>query len=427
MLSLAEVVREVTRHEYFARDGGGKLYHYDRGAYSPNGEAFVTKRVKQVYLLKGSENEWSSYRTREVVKFILADAQFLWDKPPLDRINLVNGLLDLGSRQLSEHSPSFLWPIQIPVEYNPSETCGAWDWFIEQVFPEDSIHIAYEIAGILLYPDRSFQKAILLPGAGGNGKSTYLQGLTSFIGKENVTNLSLHDLEENRFAAARLYGKLANICPDLPSADLFGTSVFKALTGTDRITGEYKYKDSFEFEPFAKLLFSTNRPPRTNDTSNGFWDRWIVIPFEREFRGNEQEIPRNDLDNWLSRPDELSGLLNKALGALSNVQKRGGVDVTPSLARGQQEFRETSDPLAVWLDKFTQLDSAAFESKRRLIDAYNQDCDDKKRPQITNKAFGSAFKKLRPSLEEGQRTIEGKRQDVYLGIKFKKINFSSKL
>jgi phage/plasmid-associated DNA primase len=37
---------------------------------------------------------------------------------------------------------------------------------------------------------------------------------------------------------------LANICADLPATDLKGFSVFKCITGGDRITAERKYHDS---------------------------------------------------------------------------------------------------------------------------------------------------------------------------------------
>ena len=40
-----------------------------------------------------------------------------------------------------------------------------------------------------------------------------------------------------------------------------GTSVFKALTGGDPLTAEYKVKDAFEFIPCARLIFSANHPP----------------------------------------------------------------------------------------------------------------------------------------------------------------------
>src|SRR5207302_650232 len=128
----------------------------------------------------------------------------------------------------------------------------------DDTFPPDARAVAWEILADLLTPDRSIQKAALLAGEGGNGKSRFLAATSAFAGRRNVANLSLHKIEADRFAAARLLGKLANICADLPSDHLTGTSVFKAITGGDAIAAEYKYRDSFEFAPFCRLLFSAN-------------------------------------------------------------------------------------------------------------------------------------------------------------------------
>ena len=114
-------------------------------------------------------------------------------------------------------------------------------------------------------------------------------------------------IEADRFAVSRLVGKLANVCPDLPSSDLVGTSMFKALTGGDRVTAEYKYRDSFDFEPFARLIFSANSLPRSGDMSSAFYRRWIVVPFERTFEeGTRGHVPSKELDARLSNPSELS-------------------------------------------------------------------------------------------------------------------------
>jgi phage/plasmid-associated DNA primase len=111
------------------------------------------------------------------------------------------------------------------------------------------------------------------------------------VGPENVSHLSLQKLEADRFAPARLYGKLANICPDLPSERMLGSAVFKAITGCDRITGEFKYQDSFEFTPFARLLISANHLPASRDASKAFFDRWLMIPFHAGFRNTRKEPP----------------------------------------------------------------------------------------------------------------------------------------
>jgi putative DNA primase/helicase len=105
------------------------------------------------------------------------------------------------------------------VKFDPTARCPRWKKFIREVFPGVSGAIAWEIKAWLMTPNTSIQKAILLLGDGANGKSTYLRGVMAFIGKPNIAAVSLHKLENDRFSAARLIGRLANICSDLPSTD----------------------------------------------------------------------------------------------------------------------------------------------------------------------------------------------------------------
>src|SRR5579872_1354395 len=161
--------------------------------------------------------------------------------------------------------------------------------------------------------------------------------------------VSLHKLENDRFSAARLIGKLSNICPDLPGTDLTSTSVFKAVTGGDTMMAEYKFKDSFEFVPYSRLIFSANHPPKSQDASSAFFRRWIVVPFDRTFAdGDPETIPSDKLDAILSDPAELSGVLNKALEALAAIRTRG-LSESDSSRRATDEFRQATDPIAVWL------------------------------------------------------------------------------
>ena len=101
------------------------------------------------------------------------------------------------------------------------------------------------------------------------------------------------------------------------------SAVFKAITGGDRITAEQKYRDSFEFTPFVRLLFSANQLPANRYSSRAYYERWLIIPFERSFRHTRQEIPRQVLDHDLARPDELSGALNLGLPAIRRLRAAG--------------------------------------------------------------------------------------------------------
>ena len=311
--------------------------------------------------------------------------------------------------------PRYLSVVQLPVRYDPKATCPNIEAFVASTFPPDANDLAWEIAGVLMVPATWLQRAILLLGEGCNGKSVWLSLLVRFIGKHNVATMPLHKLEIDKFAVSRLVGKLANICADLPSEHLAGTSTFKALTGGDTLNAEYKFKDSFDLEPFARLVFSANHPPRSADSSAAFFRRWVVIPFDHTF-GPDEQIPRDVLDARLQAPEELSGLLNKALDGLRRVQRQRRFSEAESTQAAWRDFHSTTDPLAVWLDRYTVDDPDCIVTKQTLRVAYNAQVERDGRPAMTAKAFGQALYKLRPNIEETQRTVGGKYQWCYIGI-----------
>ena len=406
----------ITAKHQFAKDTGGKLYVYRDGCYRPDGASVVHRQVKIIMEHLRQAPRWSSHKSEETLKYITVDAPVLLERPLRDAVNVLNGLLDVTTRKLMPHSPDFLSPVQLPMKFDPAARCPHWDDFTAATFPEDAEPIAWEIPAWLMTPDSSIQKAILLMGDGANGKSTYLSAVLAFIGRHNASAVSLHKLENDRFSVARLVGKLANICPDLPSTDLISTSVFKAITGGDAMLAERKFEESFEFTPYSRLVFSANHPPKSQDASGAFFRRWITVPFERTFtEGAKGTIPRAELDAMLADPEELSGVLNKALLALESL-RRNGFTECDSTRRAMDEFRQATDPMAVWLDTATVLLPQAFVVQDRLWQEYNKACDAAGRPTLSKTAFGRSLKKLRPAVTDARRTLNADRPWVYAGI-----------
>ncbi len=364
----------IVAKEHFARNGSGVLYVYRGGVYRPDGELLIRQRVKHLLLDYDCSEMWSKRLASEIIEFIALDVPELPERPSTELINVENGFLNVKTRQLFPHSPDLLSTIRIPVTFDPQAGCSEIEKFISEVLSEDAIPLAWEILGDLLTPDRSVQKAICLLGEGGNGKSVFLDLATRFVGAENVCHLSLQRLEADRFSAARLYGKLANICPDLPGERLASSAMFKAITGCDRITAEVKYRDSFEFAPFARLLFSANRLPGSNDASQAFFDRWLIVPFQERFRQTRREIPRRILEWRLGSPSELSGALNKALDGLERVRKCFRF-TEPGGSRAElRRYQATNDALAAWLDEHTVASPEEIVSQSDLHRAYASHC-----------------------------------------------------
>ena len=148
----------------------------------------------------------------------------------------------------------------------------------------------------------------------------------------------------------------------------------------------------------------------------------MPIPF-RAIVGREGEqghTPRAQLDSTLADPRELSGVLNKALTALKRLQERGALRESETMRAAWDEFRQATDPLAVWLDRDAVEHPRARVLRRKLLQAYNADCERHGRPPLTEQSFGRAIRRLRPAIKEAQRTIDGKsKQWVWLGIGLK--------
>lgn len=263
----------------------------------------------------------------------------------------------------------------------------------------------------------SDQTAVLAVGPGGNGKSTLLDAVVAALGKDNVSGLSLQRLESDKFAVVRLLGKLANVCADLPSDHLTSASTFKALTGGDRLTAERKFQGSFEFTPFCRLIFSTNHYPQSKDSSQAFFRRWYVVSFEAVLEPGEI-IP--DLAGQLANSKELSGALtgalNRAIALLPNMMARGGLSQNETTRTAKMEFQQMTDPLAAWVDRYTVLTPEGMVTKKDLFLAYNGAAEVAGRPPISPKALYAGVKRLRPTIQEAQRSVRGSVHWVFLGL-----------
>jgi len=413
-----ELAESICQDNHFARDAGGKLYRYNSGTYRTKAEQYIKAQVKKLCIEWGKTKAWTRRLADEVVEFIRVDTCELWDRPPLDVVNVQNGLLRLTDGELLPHTPEHLSPVQLPVTYDPKATCPFIDKFISEVFPEDAVALGYELPAWLMTPDTSIQKAVLLLGAGGNGKSTYLAMVMAFLGRGNCVGLSLHKLESDKFAVARLLGKLANICPDLPTEHLSGTNTFKSITGTDfGLEGEIKFRDGFSFDPYCRLIFSANSPPRSSDASEGFFDRWLVVPFDARFRGTKKELTRKEIDSKLADPKELSGFLNRAVAAWQEIQHRSNRLSEPqSVLEAWEEFHATTDPLAVWLERHTIDHPDAVVPMQVLRTAYGAACEQAGRPTPTKTAFGQMIRRAKPEVRDKQRTVNSRLQWCYVGI-----------
>ena len=100
----------------------------------------------------------------------------------------------------------------------------------------------------------------MLAGPPDQGKSKFVESSERLLGKQNVSHRTMRQLTEDRFFRAALYGKLANVFADLESKRLRSISMFKVIAAGDQLDAEHKFRNSFSFPPYAKLIYSANQP-----------------------------------------------------------------------------------------------------------------------------------------------------------------------
>jgi putative DNA primase/helicase len=385
------------------------LYVFREGAYRPNGEDNLRARITALL-----GDEWRKRRADETIAYLRDSAPRLWARPPRDRINVANGILDLGSRRLEPHDPAFLSPVQLGAAYDPDAECPAIDRFLADVLDPELVPLVYELVGYLATPDNALQVAVMLLGEGSNGKSTLLALLTRLLGPENVAAVALHRLDEDRFSAAELEGKLANVFADLDARALQASSIFKAITGGDAISGERKYHPAFRFTPFARLLYSANEPPPTPDSSHAFFRRWLILPFERRF--TRDAVDRYILDR-LATDSEISGLLNRGLDALPTLLARGGFAATEKTTKAAEQFRTDSDSVAGFLGESYVIDPdpAARIPRANLFQAYRFWCTENNRGALGKQRFNRRIVALYPAVTVVQAAGVEHWQGIRLG------------
>ena len=135
------------------------------------------------------------------------------------KLNISNGVLDLNTYQMSEHSKEHFFKWKIPVAYDPKAQCPRWLEFLDSVFEGDKtlVDAAQRIFGYILMGGRPFlHRAFVLYGEGRNGKSVFLNTLMKIIGEANFSTVSLSNLDKP-FSAVMLDGKIANILEETPT------------------------------------------------------------------------------------------------------------------------------------------------------------------------------------------------------------------
>jgi P4 family phage/plasmid primase-like protien len=387
------------------------VYNTETNIYQPFGETVIQEEMTKIL----DENTKAHYFV-DVLFFIKGSTYF--DRPRClpNKIVLNNGILDMETLALEPFNTKDFLLIHVPVTYDKTAGCPLIEQFIKEVVGPEQLPIIQEWLGYQLYLGLPFHKSIILLGGGDNGKSTLINLIGRFLGKENMSSVTLQALCSNRFAQANLYSKLANLCADLPDRALGHTGMFKMLVGGDMVPAERKFKDPFEFENTCKLTFSANKIPQTTDDTIAYFRRWIII-FCQNYFPPEKANPK--ILDYICTPQEFSGLLNWALDGLKRLMENGQFSLSRTWEQERERYLASSNSAQAFIEKAIEYsDEGESIAKEDLYEAYVKYCKQNGLPTLRQAELTQNLKLVIPEVKESRLRIGKNRTYAWKNIRF---------
>ena len=327
-----------------------------------------------------------------------------------------NGLYNINDDNLIPFSPGYVITNKIDWDYNPNAYHELADEVLNNIACDDSELRALleEMIGYCFFRRNELGKCFILTGSGSNGKSTFLNMLKTLLGKRNQSSLSLKKLGE-RFKPTMLFGKLANIGDDISDAFVADTEEFKKIVTGETIEGEYKGKDSFDFDPYCKLIFSANSIPRLGKgrDNSALMRRMVIIPFNANFDDKDPNF-KPFIGDDLKGQEAMEYMILLGIQGLKRVLKKRKFTMSQKVQDELNEFEESNNPI---IGFFKECENEEFqienEATSNVYRKYQEYCIANSLTPLCSGEFSKQVKK-HFNFIIADKKIQGKKHRIFM-------------
>lgn len=373
-----------------------ETYVYQNGYYTRAENKVILPEIQRILgdqITKNAKTE-----TMHKIQDATSYARDIFENTPPIFIPVSNGVYNIETKELLEHSPIYRFRYQLPIEYSPSAECPKISAFFDQIFTTTQRQTIEEWIGYCFYRNYMYKKAVIIVGEGDTGKTTFLELITKLIGDQNKSGVSLHKITSDKFSSAQLYEKHINIFDELSADDVHDTANFKIATGGGSIMGEHKFGEQFSFKNFSKLTFACNKIPDVKDMNDeAYFNRWMIIHLEKTIEKKISNFLRT-----LTTDEELSGLFNLAITGLNRLLAQDGFSYKFSGIDTKLEMMRSSSSIASFAAEGIQKDPGNEMTKEELYKVYTDFCDSKNIAPETMAMLGRKLLFYAPYVSEGQ-------------------------
>ena len=265
-------------------------------------------------------------------------------------INCKNTRLDIRSGKCLEYDPTVIEFLRLPVVYDPSAYCADLDKMLNRVFLGDRevINLFEELLGYGLMGHAKFAKVFLFCGNGSNGKSTVLDLMRTFAGFNNCSSLGINETTST-FGKIELENKYFNIGDDIDKEVIKDTGTLKRISAGNAITVENKGEKKYSTTITTTLIYSANEIPKSFDKTDGFYRRWMIIPFNATFSAADEDFDPM-IEEKITTPEALSYMLNMAIRGAKRLLSQGHFTEPKSVKEALEIYKADNSTVLSWIE-----------------------------------------------------------------------------
>jgi putative DNA primase/helicase len=299
-----------------------------------------------------------------------------FDRDPLI-LNCANGVIDLRTGQLREHSRDDYCTRMVPIDYDPDADSSEWESFINTIMLNDRDMVNYlqDALGYSITGSAACNAFFFCYGEGHNGKTTIIESVRRVLGDyaENLHKSTLmhKPADDSKLpGVAKLPGTRFVSASEVSEGDKLDEAIIKTLTGSDAITARMLHKNEITFTPTHHIWGMGNHQPKISGNDEGIWRRVHLIPFTHHFAMPDVRIR----DAFYNDPAVKRGILAWLVrGAAHWYQNGMTLTRPPKVAQATQDYREEMDVLGTFINEMCFVDKATpevFVKASELYSAY---------------------------------------------------------
>ncbi|CUT15795.1 DNA primasehelicase phageassociated [Bradyrhizobium sp.] len=407
------VTEDSAASDFVNRHGGSLRYCHSTGAWFRWNHVFWKKDQTGVAFqwarelareLSEDQDERKRFNTNKtsfasgIERFAKSDQRVAvminyWDSNPW-LLGTPGGTVDLQTGELREARQDDGITKCTAVAPNNSG-CPRWLRFLAETTGDDGelIRFLQQWCGYSLTGLTREHALVFVYGPGGNGKSVFLNVVTSILADYATTaamdTFTASKGDKHSTDLAMLRGARLVTASETEEGRAWAEARIKQMTGGDRITARFMRQDNFTFIPQFKLMVVGNHKPALHNVDEAARRRFNIVPFVLK-----PPAPDRELETALMA--EAGAILRWMIDGCLDWQATAGLIRPACVIEATESYFSEQDLFGQWIEDACELhpgNGRIWDKSADLFDSWTDYAHKAGDAPGSKKAFGQAMQR----------------------------------